>query len=328
MKPGEIEIKWEMLSQSAFDKLSSKVNRDNLELFGVKFPTQSLQINVSYDNQGFKQLLEEKFGLTAPYKDAPLLTFIRYDKSFGVDLPFKHYGYVSPDGRNAIVFAGSFGMFKSTISGFASYSMDAFGFVPAHASALEVNGKGILFIGGSGAGKTTMLLNVIEPLRVRGVSFSVLTDDWAIVKIDNDGVIAETFDPSISLKEKNLIENGNIRFYEHEALVQAIKERIKVSSSPDKLYGISATAHKINVDVIVLLKPDIGDAKLHISGGEELADIAVESAYHYPYVNDKQRNRHKDVRFKTAKRIPVYSFYTRSFDGNFQNLGALEEVIL
>ena len=328
MKPGEIEIKWEMLSEKAFDGLSAKVGCNNLELFGIKFPTQSLQFNVSYNNHGFKSLLEEKFGLIAPHKNAPLLTFIRHDKSFGFDLPFKHYGYVSSNKKSAIVFAGSFGMFKSTISGFASLFMSQYGFVPAHASALQVGNRGILFVGGSGAGKTTTLLNIVEVLRVKNIAFSILTDDWAIVKSDNDCIIAETFDPSISLKEKNLIENNSIRFRNHEVLVQAIKERVKVSSSPDMLYGEGKTTSKIRVDMIILLKPFSGNPDIYTSNGDELADTAVKSAYHYPYVNKNQMTHHKNVWREIAKQVPIYSFYTRSLSGDFQDLTNLKEVIL
>lgn len=327
MKPGDIEIKWEMLSQEIFDALREKVLAEDLISTGLSFLTQQLPLNVSYENEGFKVKLEEKFILVAEHKGVPYLRFVKYDSKYGVELPFAHYGYISPDWSDAIVFAESFGIFKSVISGFASALVYPDGYIPAHASVLQIGGRGVLFVGGSGAGKTTTLLNLIESLRFTSSDFGILTDDWAIIGIVNGDVVAKTFDPSISLRQKDLDENPNMKFHRHDELVQGIRDRVKVSLSPSVLYGVPANRENVKIDVVILLNPVEGDNILHYISADNLASSAIEAAYHYPYVSALQMEHHKKTWCKIAKMIPAYSFYTRSYDGIFQDLSAIREVI-
>lgn len=328
MKPGEIEIKWEMLSQDAFNTLYKEVLEENLISVGLNFPTQKLPLNVSYENENFATQLQEKFFVVEECVGAPYLRFVKYDPKYGVELPFVHYGYVAPDWSDVIVFAESFGIFKSVISGFASALVNPFGYIPAHASVLQIGDKGVLFVGGSGAGKTTTLLNLIEPLRSQGTDFGVLTDDWAIVKIANSNIVAESFDPSISLRQRDLDENPNTQFHHHGEIVRGIRERVKISLSPSHLYGIQANIDRVKIDVVILLNPTKGDDVLHHISADDLASSAVEAAYHYPYVDDLQVERHKEIWRKIAMMIPTYSFCTRSHDRVFQNLSAIREVIV
>lgn len=328
MKPGDIEIKWEMLSKEAFDSLQEKVASEDLISSGLKFPTQKLPLNVSYENKDFKNQLQEKFSVVKKHAGAPNLYFIKYDRKYGVDLPFTHYGYVAPDWSNAIVFAESFGIFKSVISGFSSALLDSNGYIPAHASVLQVNDRGILFVGGSGAGKTTTLLNLIEPLRTQGINFGVLTDDWAVIKVSSGNIIAETFDPSISLRQRNLDENPDAIFYHHDSIVRSINERVKISLSPHDLYGIQADREMVIIDLIILLDPQEGENILRKISADTLAESATRAAYHYPYVNSSQINRHKKLWRKISQLVPVYSFYTRSINKTFQDLSVIQKAIV
>lgn len=328
MKPGEKEIAWKMLPQEQFKELFRRaVGGDILEKHGISFPAIDFGLNVSYDNTGFEPLLREKFGLRLPYSGGPSLTFIRDYGRLGFELPYKHYGYVSDVADEALVFASSFGMFKSTISGYASLFMDSRGYVPAHASVLSARGRGLLLTGGSAAGKTTTLLNLVDWLLEAGESVGVLTDDWAIVAEKESRYVAEAFDPSVSLRQKNLDENPHLHFHRHEDIQRMVAAQKKVSRSPEDLYGRPIGAEQVTLDAVILLLPEEGDGKLHSVDIGSFARQVVDAAYHYPYVNADQIGRHEAFWVKLAQKVPVFSFATRGFDGPSQSIDALKELI-
>lgn len=328
MKIGEKEIAWELLPQEQFRELFRRaVGGETLEKHGISFPAIGFGLNVSYDDPGFEPLLREKFGLRIPYNSAPHLTFVRDYGRLGFELPYKHYGYVSDTMDEALVFASSFGMFKSTISGYASLFMESHGYVPAHASVLSASGKGLLLTGGSAAGKTTTLLNLVDWLLVSGDPVGVLTDDWAIIAERGDGYIAKSFDPSVSLRQKNLDENQHLRFHCHENIQRTVITQKKVSRSPDDLYGRPIGVERADVDVVILLLPEEGDGRLHRVDSSKFAKKVVDAAYHYPYVSADQIQRHEAFWVTLAQKIPIYSFSTRGNGDPSQSIDALKELI-
>ncbi len=328
MKIGEKEIAWELLPRERFEDLFRKaVGVDVFEKHGINFPALGFGMNVSYDNPGFEPLLREKFGLCLPYDNAPHLTFVRDYGRLGFELPYKHYGYVSDTMDRALVFASSFGMFKSTISGYASLFMESRGYVPAHASVLLAGGKGLLLTGGSAAGKTTTLLNLVDWLLLSGESVGVLTDDWAVVAERDGGYVAGSFDSSVSLRQKNLDENRHLRFHRHEDIQQTVVMQKKVSRSPDDLYGRPIGVEQVDLDAVILLLPEEGDGNLHPVDIDSFAKKVVDAAYHYPYVNADQIRRHEAFWVRLAQRVPVFSFSTRGHGDPSQSIDALKELI-
>ena len=229
--------------------------------------------------------------------------------------------------NEALVFASSFGIFKSAISGYASLFMESRGYVPAHASVLSAAGKGLLLTGGSAAGKTTTLLNLVDWLLASGKPVGVLTDDWAVVMERNSGYIAESFDPSISLKQKNLDENRHLRFHHHEDIWQTVATQKKVSRSPEDLYGRTIGVEQVELDAVILLLPEEGDRSLHHVDVDSFAKQVVDAAYHYPYVSADQVRRHEAFWVKLAQRVPVFSFSTRGYGNPSQSIDALKELI-
>jgi len=328
MKIGEKEIAWELLPRGRFEDFFRKaVGGDVLEKHGISFPTIGFGLNVSYDNPGFEPLLREKFGLCLPYDNAPHLTFVRDCGRLGFELPHKHCGYVSDTMDEALVLASSFGLFKSVISGYASLSMESYGYVPAHASVLSAGGKGLLLTGGSAAGKTTTLLNLVDWLLMSGGPVGVLTDDWAIIAERDGGYVAESFDPSVSLRQKNLDENQHLRFHYHENIQQTILMQKKISRSPRDLYGRPIGVEQVSLDAVILLLPEEGDGNLYPMDVDIFAKKVVDAAYHYPYVSADQVKQHETFWMRLAQRVPVFSFSTRGHGDPSQSIDALKELI-
>lgn len=328
MKIGMKEITWESVSRDRFEELLHlAVGNDDLEQRGISFPTMDLKLDVSYDDPGFESLLREKFGVGSPYGDAPRLTFVRNRNRLGFELPYKHYGYLSESATEALVFASSFGMLKSTISGYASLLVEPRGYVPVHASVLSANGKGLLLVGGSAAGKTTTLLNLVDWLLKSKLPLGILTDDWAVIAERGGRYVAESFDPSISLRCGNLDENSQLRFFRHDEIQSAATKQKKISRSPDDLYGCPITTDKVILDTVILLLPEESDGNLHRADAGEFSRRVVDAAYHYPYVSPGQVKWHESFWAGLAGRIPVYSFATRGFSSPTQSIEKLKEVI-
>lgn len=328
MNIGNKEIAWELLPHEQFRELLQRaVGSDVLEKYGVIFPTIDFGLNVSYDNPGFELLLREKFGLCLPYGDAPNLTFIPNYGRLWFELPYKHYGYVSDTMDEALVFASSFGIFKSTISGYASFCMEGRGYIPAHASVLSAKGKGLLLTGGSDAGKTTTLLNLVYWLLKSGESVSVLTDDWTIVAEKDGRYFAESLDPSVSLQQKNLDENQHLRFSCHTDIQRTITAQKKVSRNPEELYGCPIGTGQVILDTVILLLPQEGDGRLHSVDSGEFAKTVVDAAYHYPYISVCQRRRHEAFWVELSHKLPVFSFSTRGHGEPSLSIDALKELI-
>lgn len=309
----EKEIAWEGIFKESFDEIYRQaVHVESLEKWGIVFPSMKTTLNVCYDNPGFRDLLKEKFELRKPYADAARLTFVRDDGRLAYRLPYRHYGYVSRESRDCLVFAASFGIFKSTISGYASYLDESENCIPAHASVLSVDGKGILLTGGSAAGKTTTLLNLVAHFRGKGSEVRVLTDDWAIIKRVSDRYVAMSYDPSISLRQRNLDENPHLRFNQHAELCARISRQKKVSLCPDDLYGESTVASTVPLDAIVVLVPNEGRDDVFCDRSV-LSEAAIDAAYHYPYISPSQEFMHKGLWLDMLNRLPVKIFHTRGY---------------
>jgi len=324
---GEKEIFWESVNRNRFQHLlNCSMKQDSIVVSGLGFKSHPLKINIAYDNPSFRGLLEEKFILYDSLPGFPVLYFLKYDPSFGFSLPSKHYGYVSDNG-DALIFASSFGVFKSVISGFASFLVSKYGYVPVHGSVFEVDGNGIILTGGTKAGKTTALINLVSPLILEGRNVKILTDDWAIVRGKGSSYTIETFDPSISLREINLIENPHLKFHEHRKLVESIEKRIKVSLDPDSLYGMSLTTNSVSLKVVVLLRPEIGNEDLQLIDRKDFALEIVDAAYHYPYVLDNHIYQHRVFWEKISSEIETFSFFTRTKEGGFQDLTAIRRLL-
>jgi DNA polymerase III delta prime subunit len=85
------------------------------------------------------------------------------------------------------------------------------GYLPMHASAVELEGRGVIFAGPSGSGKTTAALRLVT----RGAAF--VADDIVLVSRDKNGdLIARTIGDSPRAKRDTFKQHG----MEEEGLVE------------------------------------------------------------------------------------------------------------
>jgi HPr kinase/phosphorylase len=59
-----------------------------------------------------------------------------------------------------------------------------------HASAVVIDGAGILILGPSGAGKSALALDLIDQCRLRGVPAVLIGDDRLVVSVESDRPLA------------------------------------------------------------------------------------------------------------------------------------------
>lgn len=322
------EILWEQFNEDKFSATLQLIKKGNLIGYGIHFVDENLKINIQYDDANFTQPLKTKFNLTKFYNDAPCLFCVRYNESFGFKMPYRNYGCISPDGKRAIVFTSAFGVVKSVVSGFASFIVEDLGYYPMHASVLATTNKGIAFSGGCMAGKTTALINAVDYLLKNDMGPNVLTDDWAIMRKEQDGYTAKTFDHSVSLKAQTIQENPHIKFYRHANIVEAINRQTKISMPPKKLYPTTSSVSRVKINTIVILNPEPGKKEPTEINADEFVQIMIDAAYHYPYINQQQIQEHLNFWIQVAKEIKILKFATRTENGKLQNFQSLWRTIL
>lgn len=324
------EIKWQRIPSAEFEKKLGAIEVEKQVQFirkTISFGNFPLGMTVAYDNREYLGLLQEKFLVNdAVRAENPSLYFLKSEEA----LPWPNFGLVKEgtEIEQIIVFAPSFGLLKSVISGFASYCHESEGYYPVHGSAFSNNGNGVLCIGGSGAGKTTTLLTILQQLRKIGTPITVLSDDWCVVRNRHNSLTAYSFDPSISLRECNLLENDMRDCNGYESFSTELRVRKKMSFSPDMLYGKGTKVESLHIRRIFFLDPSPGPATLQQLPTEEVAEKIVEAAYHYPYVSEAQKKEHRMFWQDVQARIPTYAFHTRSMDGSWQSIDAIMEAII
>ncbi len=334
MKPDEKEIEWGLVDSDVFDDILRRSSRSmSLMSNRISFSNFLMKMEVTYDNPVYRDLLAEKFSVMGDgfLQELPRMYFLQYQEAFGFKLPFRNFGFVDNANQSrVIVFAPSFGVFKSVISGFASFRYESDDYYPIHASVMSVDGKGVAFIGGSMAGKTTTLINIAQRMREKGRNIQILADDWCMVKWQGagKGLVAETFDPSVSFRKRDLDENPHIVFPCHDWLLQQFQARDKISLPPSVLYGSNSNTNAVKIDYLVLMEPFPGPCILRQEMDEVIARKIIHAAYHYPYVTDVQRDRHVAFWCDMQKRVETYCFNTRSESGGQQMLDPIEGVLI
>lgn len=320
------EILWEKISQSRFSSILEAIGRRYVELIsrGIHFETRNLRFNLKYGDRNFDALLAEKFNITdCCHCNVSCLYFIHHDGSFGFELPYRNYGYIDAKEKHAIVFADSFGIFKSVISGFASFLLQNLGYKPSHASVLVTEKQGVIFSGGYMAGKTTTLINLVDYLLKDNMQVGILTDDWAVLSKKHGKYIAETFDHSVSFNEKTVQENRHITFCRSNKIKELIGRQTKFSITPEQLSSSIRKTTEAEINKVVILDPHPGKSELQKITNKEFAQEMIDAAYHYPYIRQGQIYRHYNFWLELAKEIQVFKFATRSASGHFQNLEPL-----
>ena len=158
-----------------------------------------------------------------------------------------------------VLYAGvrHFGLLKSLISGLQSFAISNDNRQGLHAAALELNGIGVLIVGGAESGKTNSTLRLL----LDGGRIS--SEDWCDVIIDSEKSIkAIGIDTNISfdikdlqkLISKNLLDSNilNMENVPHG-------HRYKTIAELDKIYS-SRVVPELSVNKIFLMS-DVNEAK-------------------------------------------------------------------
>lgn len=322
------EIEWHRLETEEFECLRNVYSSNCLISCGLSFALLETKLNVHFLHPLFIDKLREKFNVSNPKDgDIPEIFFVDRSNNPRESERDRNCGYISRCGRKAVVFANEFGIFKSVINSFASYLAAPYGYVPVHASVVEINGCGILFVGGHNAGKTTVLINFIDDSIRAGDSVRVLTDDWAIIHKEA-GYIAQTFDPSISLKLSDLRENAHLLFVHNQDLKQLFNGRTKISLHPQNLYGLSCNAESIELKIIVLLTDQMKGSVISAEAKVDDPQKIVDAAYHYPYVIPDQTSEHVSFWRDAIKQLRFISFARGNPEDKIKNIKFLRKKIL
>lgn len=276
------EIKWikKIFSEGELNNIKNELNKNII----IYLPNINQCIRLFFKSEEIKPLLEEKYMiLSKAANNIPEIFFIeRLEK--------ENEGFIYNGKWNKCVLYGNwFGILKSVISGYSTY-LDKWS-LPIHASIIETDIGAIAFVWWHRAWKTTTLLSLIEVLEKFNIKSSILTDDWANLKMQWNNAFVTSPDPSISLRANDIMENNFLQSKLTTSIQEMIYKR-KVSLSPDKIYGFWYNINKCELKSLIFLSntisTDIKDVLLDI----DLWKFIVESAYHYPYISSYIKKKH------------------------------------
>lgn len=169
------------------------------------------------------------------------------------------------------------------------------GLVPLHGSAIDFNGHGIVFIGNSGAGKST----TSAAMQQRG--FPLLTDDICPIKVNS------SFDPlilpglaQIRLKPDSFAKLG---------LDPHANTDFSLFKAQDKFYSIKDQAPnlKVPLKMIYVLNPCIVSAVqfVELEGGKKITTLIEHTFRNFVVKLLGKSQSHLDQSQKIAERVPI-----------------------
>ncbi|MFH1822734.1 MAG: hypothetical protein ABH830_03460 [Patescibacteria group bacterium] len=319
------EIYWEEIPYGKILLLEKRIRKEtSLNEFGINFTEPNIKLLVEYDNLNFYELLDQKFSICKANDCVPMrLICISCQTALNLQIPYPNYGYVADNRKLVIIFAKSFGVFKSVISGVASLYLENESYSPMHASVISTNTTGVAFAGGCSAGKTTTLLNVADSILRINLECRILTDDWAILRKSGSHYIAHSFDRSISVTKKTLAENEHLVKIQRHELLQKLKTSKKISMLPSKMFNAKVDAMEVKIDTIIILNPTLGGNSLQKISAKDFIDVMINSAYHYPYINKDQIAHHREFWQKVFNKVRTFMFYTRNSDDSLQRFDSI-----
>lgn len=218
----------------------------------------------------------------------------------------------------------SFGLIKSTIIGYYSAIMQYHGKTPLHCGALEFKEKTAVFIGGSGVGKTTLILNMVNIYYDKGLQ--ILSDDWCFVDEQTHKVTpVENF---FSFKENHIHENPHIpleKIKEHSV----IKGKKKYYIHRDAIYKYKSIKNTLEIICFLTPLPSSDSLFLDIDYNEVL-DKIIDSVYHMPTILKEKRREFWSVQLQKKKVLAINSrcYNTKSQDSISQYGKIFEHIFL
>jgi len=232
-------------------------------------------INIYYDDQAYNDLILERY-LPEYSKNSSNIDI--YYQSISREQQPQGYIYEAGAKITAVVLGWSFGYLKTVIHGIASYALSSKGFYPVHGCVYSINGRGILAIGNSGSGKTHLVMESFKSQKDIKKTLKICTDDWAFIKVNENGVKAVSVDNCITINNKTAIKYKSL-FVDFDEVECRTRVRNRGISPSDLKYGIPT--NEIFVTELYLLSDEMPCEKL-----------IMNSLDFYPYRNAQEKKRH------------------------------------
>lgn len=312
-----IETTWIPLKQHIIDDISKQLNiSTNYIDFSIN-EVNSMNFRIYVNSQevinGFRTLFE-------PTSQTCTECFILYVDIFSCEklkeiLSLKYninthcIGLFDETSKVGLISGDSaFGLIKSTVIGIYSFYLQKFKMFPVHAAILDYKDNGCLFIGAGGAGKTSIILNLMTKLRNQ---MKILTDDWAVLSEDANKIIAQSIEKRISYKNIHIHENEYIT----ELLIAYNNNYItgltKVYVNPEDIFGEHSFVNISNIQKIVVLFPINTGKFLYPITIKNVLDMFISTTYHMPNCNSQFVHQHRQFWENNFQNIPVWACETR-----------------
>lgn len=170
-------------------------------------------------------------------------------------------------------------------------------YLPIHGSAIEINGKAIIFSGISGAGKSTLAASFAKK------GFSVVADDFSPIKILSTG--QELYSSFLTLKLwKDTLDNLELNKNKHSRLRNSIEKysvRIDNFSRSEKLPVHRLYLLKIQNTEEIYIEP--------ITGVEKFTTIR-DQTFRYNYLKGLGlESQHFNLATKLASNLSMFKIY-------------------
>lgn len=110
--------------------------------------------------------------------------------------------------------------------------------VNQHACALEINDIGILILGKSGSGKTSLMLGLIERAKLEKLSAWMITDDQVFLNIDGEKLIASAPESTaglVELRGHGIIKKPHKKSCEIKVVITILDDE-NIERMPDQKY--------------------------------------------------------------------------------------------
>lgn len=309
----EHEVGWLRLGGRAFDVLWEHAGEQQLMTVELGLSIGET-LTVGFDNPRYVDVLAEKFDVNSTRQisghDCQLL-YVEQVPGVPMGQAGSSPGFISSTRDQCLIVGKGPGKLKSLVSSLAGYFFERETHGPLHGAVLEVGGRGVVLIGGRGAGKTTNSFKLATAMPER---VSVLCDDWSSVRFAPDRLRARAVDRSVSFTRELLAEF---------ALVDplgVLESPEKHSCPPEELFRDTKPVHAVDLEVFVGLVPVRSDLYPVRVQPELMSEHIVRTAYHYPYVDQDLMDLHRREWEACLPRESCYFWPIRNENGEYRQV--------
>jgi len=203
------------------------------------------------------------------------------------------------------------GGLRSSIFGIISFFDKKY---PAHAASLSIGNYGVLLIGGHGAGKTTGFMALLNEF---SETSSYLTDDWCSCDLIDNKLVMTTPTTGLHVVDDQPIINLLANMANPAKLPLPLGDgKIFI---PHSLLSQRHTSSIKSIDLVIIINTCPTNFAGHMEHVDirEVAETIIETATHYPYSCDRQKQDHTDFWIRALSKTDCYIFYNKNHLNTF-----------